>query len=296
MKILHISHGSRILFLTLVILAFILNGAAQPSAQPPAAKPSAQPPAAQPSAQPPAAQPSAQLSAPQSSAAQLSEPSAAQPPAHLFASDSLPDSQLQELRGTVTHEVKSFQRWWNVWLAGYSAATVAQGVVSITSEDKTLRQDMVLGAATTLLGAAGQIISPMVDYDSELRKSLADLKTDSLQSLSGVQYEELLKALAYREKEGRSWKTHATACAVNLGSGLITWLGFKRTFKDGLQNFALNTVVTELQIWTQPIRAVKAYERYSALGGDEQSTNPPGTYSEWNMSVYPGGFTFSLTF
>jgi len=276
----------------LVLLGFAFKGAAQPSAQLSAP---------QSSAQPPAAQPSAQLSAPQSSAAQLSEPPAAQPSAQLAApqspaSDSLPDSQLQELRGTVTHEVKSFQRWWNVWLAGYSAATVAQGVVSLTSEDKTLRQDMVLGAATTLLGAAGQIISPMFDYDSELRKSLAYLKTDSLQSLSRVQYEELLKTLATREKEGRSWKTHATACAVNLGSGLITWLGFKRTFKDGLQNFALNTVVTELQIWTQPIRAVKAYERYSALGGDEQSTNPPGTYSEWNMSVYPGGFTFSLTF
>jgi len=283
MKILHISHGSRILFLTLVILVFILNGAAQTSAQPPAA------------------QPSAQLSAPQSFAAQLSEPPAAQPsaqPAALQspASDSLPHSQLQELRGTVTHEVRSFQRWWKVWFTDYSAATVAQGVVSITSEDKTLRQDMALGAATTLLGAAGQIISPMVDYDSELRKSLAYLKTDSLQSLSRGQYEELLIALATREKEGRSWKTHATACAVNLGSGLITWLGFKRTFKDGLQNFALNTVVTELQIWTQPIRAVKAYERYSALGDDEQSTNPPGTYSEWNISVYPGGFTFSLTF
>lgn len=263
MKTLKMSHGISILFFTLVLLGSTMKGAAQQSA-----------------AQPSTDEPS------------VDQSSLAQPP----SSDSLPDNQLSELRGTVSHEVIRFQRWWNIWLAGYSAATVAQGAVALTSEDKALRQDMALGAATTLLGAAGQLISPMFDYESQLRRSLADLKADSLQSLSQGQYEELLKALATREKEGRSWKTHATACAVNLGSGLITWLGFKRTLKDGLQNFAINTVVTELQIWTQPVRAVRAYERYSGNKSDEENMNSLRPDSEWNMSVYPGGFTFSLTF
>jgi hypothetical protein len=212
------------------------------------------------------------------------------------AVDSLIDKQLQELRGTVPHEAIRFQRWWYGWLAGYGAATAAQGAISLTTEDKTLRQDMALGAATTLLGAAGQLISPMFAYDSPLRNSLDELKADSVRALSPDQYEELLKALAIREKEGRSWKTHATACAVNLGSGLITWLGFKRTFKDGLQNFAINTVVTELQIWTQPVRAVKAYQKYYDNKGAEANMDPLKPESDWNVSVYPGGFTFSVTF
>ena len=212
------------------------------------------------------------------------------------AVDSLIDKQLQDLRGTVPHEAVRFQRWWYGWLAGYGTATAVQGAICLTTEDKTLRQDMALGAATTLLGAAGQFISPMFKYDSPLRDSLDEIKSDSLKSLSPDQYEELLKALAIREKEGRSWKTHATACAVNLGSGLITWLGFKRTFKDGLQNFAINTVVTELQIWTQPVRAVKAYQKYYDNYGAERNIDPLKPETDWNVSVYPGGFTFSLTF
>jgi hypothetical protein len=210
--------------------------------------------------------------------------------------DSLIEKQLQDLRGTVPHEAVRFQRWWYGWLAGYGAATAVQGAVSLTTEDKTLRQDMALGAATTLLGAAGQIISPMFAYDSQLLTSLDELKADSAGALSRDQYAELLKALAIREKEGRSWKTHATACAVNLGSGLITWLGFKRTFKDGLQNFAINTVVTELQIWTQPVRAAKAYKKYYDYEGAEENSYPLKPESEWNVSVYPGGFAFSVTF
>jgi hypothetical protein len=216
--------------------------------------------------------------------------------AHPADVDSLIDKQLKELRGTVPHEAIRFQRWWYGWLAGYSAATAVQGAVSLTTEDKTLRQDMALGAATTLFGAAGQLISPMFAYNSPLRNSLDELKADSVRELSPDQYEELLKALAVREKEGRSWKTHAIAGVVNLGSGLITWLGFKRTVWDGLANFALNTAVTEAQIWTQPVRAVKAYQKYYDNNGAEENMDPLKPESEWNVSVYPGGFTFSLTF
>jgi len=212
------------------------------------------------------------------------------------AVDSLIDKQLHDLYGTIPHEAIRFQRWWYGWLAGYSAATAVQGAVCLTTENKTLRQDMALGAATTLLGAAGQLISPMIAYNSPLRGSLDEVKADSLRALSPDQYRELLKALAVREKEGRSWKTHATACAVNLGSGLITWLGYKRTFMDGLENFALNTAVTELQIWTQPVRAVKAYRKYCENEATGTSGDPLKPDSEWNMAVYPGGFTLSLTF
>ena len=74
--------------------------------------------------------------------------------------------------------------------------------------------------------------------------------------------EEMLKEIAEREKEGRSWKMHALTGAVNLSTGLITWLGFKRSVWDGLEIFALNTAVTELQIWTQPTRAIKDYKNY----------------------------------
>jgi len=102
--------------------------------------------------------------------------------------------------------------------------------------------------------------------------------------------------IAAREKAGRSWKIHAVAGAVNLGSGLVTWLVFKRTIWDGLINFAMNTAITEAQIWSQPMRAAKDYERYfteKALGEPSVKTAPE---SRIYLGSYPGGVTLRVVF
>ena len=74
--------------------------------------------------------------------------------------------------------------------------------------------------------------------------------------------EQLFKLNALTEKAGRSWEIHALNEAVNLSSGLITWIAYKRTVWDGVANFLLNSAITETQIWTQPTRTFKDYEEY----------------------------------
>ena len=209
----------------------------------------------------------------------------------------LPEIQLaalQDIQLTAMHDKLNAQIWWYGWLAGYSAATAGQAVVYLSSDDRGLRQDMALSGATTLLGALGQLITPMLPKDPDYPTYRAYVAGE--QAITLEQAGELLKALAAREKQGRSWKTHAIAGAVNLGSGLITWLGFKRTVWDGVKNFALNTVVTEAQIWTQPTRAIKDYERYLREYHPEAGMAPLKTDSEWTVSVYPGGFAIRLDF
>ena len=208
--------------------------------------------------------------------------------------DSVTGNPQQDIQLTALRDRSALQGWWYGWLAGYSAATVGQGIVYIASDDKALRQDMALGAATTLLGALGQLITPVLPKDAgypSYREFISGERT-----LSSDQAAELLRLLAAREKEGRSWKTHAIAGVVNLGSGLITWLGYKRTFMDGLENFAINTVITEAQIWTQPVRARKDYEKYRQTlqtEADAMAVKPSG---EWTFSAWPGGFALSLDF
>ena len=127
---------------------------------------------------------------------------------------------------------------------------------------KVQGQDMATGAATTLLGAVGQLITPMVPAKAPEELTNMAEKTVEERTIKLEFAEELLRKSAQREKSGRSWQTHAVAGVVNLSSGLITWLGFKRTIWAGIGNFALNTAVTEAQIWTQPTRAMKDYEGY----------------------------------
>lgn len=121
---------------------------------------------------------------------------------------------------------------------------------------------MALSAATSFIGAVGQLIMPMTPASAPGRLALipGDSPEERINKLNKA--EELFEASALREKEGRSWKMHAASSAVNLGSGLITWLGFDRTIQSGLINFAINEVISEAQIWTQPTRAIKDYATY----------------------------------
>ena len=58
---------------------------------------------------------------------------------------------------------KGADAWTYGWLAGYGAAVVAQGTIYATSDDTRQRDDMLIGAATSALGAGGQILFPLRD-------------------------------------------------------------------------------------------------------------------------------------
>ena len=210
--------------------------------------------------------------------------------------DSLANEQIKQITETLKRDRAKARFWWDGWLTAYSAATVGQGVVYFTSEDKNLRQDMALGAATTLLGAAGVLIAPIEPRVSREEKKILNDENGIAQPEKMKLYEDWLKEIAIREKAGRSWKTHALSGAVNLGSGLITWLGFKRTIWDGLENFALNTAITEAQIWTQPTRAIKDYKKYCEQYYPGTGIAPSKPEPAYYFGAYPGGVTFRIVF
>jgi hypothetical protein len=216
------------------------------------------------------------------------------------AQDELSDSQvkdrLQFIEQALERGKSNANQWWYGWLIGYSAATIAQGAIGLASDDKSTRQDMALGAATTFLGAVGQIITPMTPCSAPARLAGISESTPAERKEKLVRAEKLLQECASREREGRSWKTHAITGVVNLSSGLIVWLGFKRSAWEGLGNFALNTAITEAQIWTQPTRAIRDYDNYNKTYESEQklSCRKPGR--NWSVNIYPGGIGIGVMF
>ena len=182
------------------------------------------------------------------------------------AQNEIPDSVLKErinhIQSMLDEGKPAAKLWWNAWLYGYSAATIVQGTVFLSSNELKTRQDMALGAATSLVGAVGQLIMPMTPAKAPGKLDLipGDTPEERINKLNKA--DELFEASATREKDGRSWQMHAVSSAINLSSGMITWLGFDRTIQSGLINFAINEVITETQIWTQPTRAIKDYKIY----------------------------------
>jgi hypothetical protein len=185
---------------------------------------------------------------------------------HLSAQNEIPDSlvkvRIQHIQQMLNEGKPDANLWWYGWLYGYSVATLGQGAVLLTSDNLKTRQDMALGAVNTLIGVAGQLFMPMTSGYAPKRLALIPGDTPEERIIKLNKAEALFEASARREQVGRSWKMHATTGAVNLSSGLITWLGFDRTFKAGLINFAINTAITEAQIWTQPTRAIRDFKAY----------------------------------
>jgi hypothetical protein len=197
--------------------------------------------------------------------------------------------KLQTVQRMLEQAKPNAGRWWYGWLIGYGAATLGQGAAGLASGDKSTRQDMFLGAATTGLGAAGVILSPMPSVSAPARFAGLPENTPGERAKKLESAVELLKACALREKEGRSWKTHALAGVVDLGSALVVRFGFKRSVGESVVNFALNTAVAEAQIFTQPTRAMDDYEEF--LRGDRPENDRMRLESKlrWCLNRSPGG-------
>jgi hypothetical protein len=121
---------------------------------------------------------------------------------------------------------------------------------------------MALGAATCLIGFAGQFVSPfhptMLDAGFEKMPEISEI--ERMNKL--LRMEKLLEDRTEMEINLRKLKAHIIPEAFNLTSGLVTWIGFHRTIWDGVVNFGLNCAITEAQIWSQPIRARREFKRY----------------------------------
>jgi hypothetical protein len=160
--------------------------------------------------------------------------------------------------------------WWNGWLIGYGGATAAQAAVYSSSDDEKQRQDMLVGAFATGIGAVDLLLEPMdaARLPARLRQMPDDNPEARRAKLEAA--EGFLRKAAAREKRGRSWRTHLLTGAVNLAAGLVIWQHYDRPASDGLTTFAVGQLISEVQIFTQPTRAIRdldEYEKRSDFGG-----------------------------
>ena len=176
--------------------------------------------------------------------------------------DSVVSLRIQHIQNILDRNKRNADLWNYGWISAYSAGTAVQGLIYFTNENERTKQDMALGAATTLLAGLFQVIDPLEIgcKAKNLKKISGDTPGERQKKL--IFAEETFMNVAKREKSGKSWKIHALNGAVNLSSGLITWIGFKRSVWDGVVNFAINSAISELQILTQPTRTLKAFNLY----------------------------------
>ena len=214
----------------------------------------------------------------------------------------------QEVRARITFIETSLEEgqtmanaWYWSWVGIYGALTATNLALFFTPETLNpdhpnyARQDMMTGAITSLLGVFSLIIDPMVPgYALDRFSSMADgTPEERLAKLERAEF--WFRRSAQREMDGRSWLAHSLNFVVNLAAGLTIWLGFNRSIVDGLIAFLPGLAIGEIQIWTQPTRAIdelRRYERRNSIGynpEDEDNT-------EYSIAIVPGGFVATLRF
>ena len=174
------------------------------------------------------------------------------------------------------------RQWYYGWLVGYSVAAAVQGSIGIATHDEALRASMLVGAAGSALGTLSVIAFPFppTHAASELRAS--DGLT--LQQRHAFALESL-RTCAEAERQGRSWLPHALGVAVAAAQGLVLWVGFDQPI-DGAESAAVSLVVSEAQIFSQPVRAVDDLARY-----DHQFPPPRRSALQWHLAPSPRGLS-----
>ena len=242
-------------------------------------------------------------------------------PAVLFAcavraQDAAPptDQQIVERLSFITKALDAAQprakTWWYGWISAYAAGTAVQGGLAAahwndvkivdgrTERDRGFAEDMLVGGATTALGVGGLLIDPFLPaYGPGRLRSMPDTTAEERRTKLAAA-EDLLRRCARREREGRGWRTHLLNIGVNAAAGLATAAAFHRPWTDGLLTFAAGEAVSLLNIYTQPLRAVRDLEEYEAafLGRPGTAGAGPRPGAAWTFSRFPGGICVSIRF
>ncbi len=237
----------------------------------------------------------------------------------VFAQDAtaLSDEQTSERLGFIEISLSTGQPsaslWWYGWIGVYSAATAAQWAlagahwgdkkwdtssgVAVRVRDRGFAEDMLVGGATTALGACGLLIDPFVPATAFNKFRRLPEKTPEDRRMKLFRAEELLRRSAERERRGRGLTNHLLNIAVNAAAGVVTAAAFHRPWTDGLLTFAVGEAVSLATIFTQPRRAVRDWHnyqvRYMGKPGALMAARPDG---KWYFAACPGGVRIGINF
>jgi hypothetical protein len=211
--------------------------------------------------------------------------------------DSLVKEKLAFIENAFQEMQSNSKVWKYGWYATFSALAISQGTIALTTDNKDLQKGMALGTATSFTGIGGLVTNPLQSIKA--LKILQRMPANSVEErrIKLEMAEKLVKKSSEREINGKHWKSHATAGAINLAAGMITWLGFEKSIWEGLQTFAISTAIAELQILTQPRKSIKAYKEYqSRFDANAKFSYRKKQQINWFVSASPIGFRLNVSF
>jgi hypothetical protein len=192
--------------------------------------------------------------------------------------------RITEIQDAMNGGEGSMKLWWWSWLGIYGAFTAGSFTIAALADGDTERITYNVSGVQSALGVVGMLISPQAAgyAPARIRRlpggNPAELRAKLTES------ERLMDQAAEDEIMGRSWITHALALLVNGGGAMVIWKGYGDRIEDdggspgkeAILNFVLGTIVSEIQIFTQPTRAIADRDSYRRRHGLRPSSESQG--------------------
>ncbi len=181
------------------------------------------------------------------------------------------------------------KRWQYSWVVAHGTLTFVQfGMLDTLREPEEAddRFDMVVGGTLEALAIVDLAINPLVAH-SAAAKLRTMPETNSAETEAKAQYaEELLWECAERERKGRSWINHAIYFAGNAIAGLVIGLDGGR-WNDGALMFGVGMALSEIQIFTQPTRAIDDWKKYQEMAPPDMARALPRKARRISLAISP---------
>ncbi len=159
------------------------------------------------------------------------------------------------------------------------------------------RHDYIVGGITSALAVGDMIVNPLTAWNAADKLRACPAGTMDTKKAKLQYAEQLLRECAGREEYGRSWKPHAAAALVNLLAGIAIAADGGRG-GDGALSFATGMLVSEIQIFTMPTRAMGDWKEYSAMAAKGSSISSKNSFfhDRFFVAIHPRAVYCTMRF
>ena len=234
------------------------------------------------------------------------------PPVARAQATALSDEQVKERLAFIGTALEAgrprAQTWYYGWLGAYSVGSLAGGIIAASGwydqkfegpelvPDRESAEGMLVSGATFLLGVGSLLVDPFQPAlaPDDLRRAPESSPDERRAKLERA--ERMLRDCARREIRGRSLTTHLLNIGANVAGSVVIKAAFHQSWGSAALNFATSEAISLLNIFTQPMRAVRDLKDYEAKFEGKGEASPAPSARRWSLGVSPFGLTLRYEF
>jgi hypothetical protein len=170
------------------------------------------------------------------------------------------EARLEFIETRLARQRPGARNWQYGWTGFHATSAAGQALLAMNADNNDDEINYIVGAAKSTGAVAQMMIRPLPAVQGVIRFQAMPSRTREERIAKLAQGESLLRANSERAASRTAWKRHLIGVGANLlGGGIIAAFGDS---SDAMTSTLIGITVSEINIWTEPSRAVNDLEDY----------------------------------